>query len=188
MKTFCIIRKDLLNQEAGVPVGDKYYCNSSPIEYRWLDKVEQIFQVFVNGEWKRSSPIHFDFPDFIYPSDISDQDVEDYAQLNELNIETEQNFKDAREELFNERYREPITEPEETVDERNLLEALADIAYIAGAEKFYGGDSRADISNFITWAKEFHKLHQNTNWDEIDYIETITEFAMAKIVDAELNK
>jgi hypothetical protein len=64
----------------------------------------------------------------------------------------------------------------------NLLEALADIAYIAGNLKYYGGDSRGDIATFIELAKEFEKIHKKTEWgvDE-DYIDAITAFAERKL-------
>ena len=64
-----------------------------------------------------------------------------------------------------------------------LLEAVADIAYYAGQMKFYSGDSRDDISEYIRWAKEFEDFHSETNWDEhtIDYIWAIEEFTKNKI-------
>lgn len=64
-----------------------------------------------------------------------------------------------------------------------LLESVADIAHYAGQMKFYSGDSRADISEFIRWAKEFEDIHHTTNWDEhnVDYIWAIEEFTESKI-------
>ena len=62
-----------------------------------------------------------------------------------------------------------------------LLETVADIAYIAGQQKFYSGNSRADISEFIYWAHEFEKKNLKTNWDESDYILTIEEFTNEKM-------
>jgi hypothetical protein len=62
-----------------------------------------------------------------------------------------------------------------------LLETVADISFIAGQKKFYTGDSRADISNFIYWAKEFEKQNSKTDWDEVDYIISIENFATKKI-------
>ncbi|MBI2270450.1 MAG: hypothetical protein HYU69_08865 [Bacteroidetes bacterium] len=64
---------------------------------------------------------------------------------------------------------------------QKLLETVADIAYIAGQMKFYSGDSRADISNFIYWANEFEKKNLKTNWEEANYILAIQEFAKEKI-------
>ena len=57
-----------------------------------------------------------------------------------------------------------------------LLEALADISYLAGESKFFSGDSRADVSEFIWWAAEFEKANKQTNWDEQEYILAIQRF------------
>ena len=67
------------------------------------------------------------------------------------------------------------------MENQKLLETVADIAYIAGQQKFYTGDSRADISEFIYWASGFEKKNVHTDWDEIDYIIEIEEFTMMKI-------
>lgn len=64
---------------------------------------------------------------------------------------------------------------------QKLLETVADIAYIAGEMKFYSGDSRADVSELIYWASEFEKRNSKTNWDEVNYILAIQEFAKEKI-------
>ena len=68
-----------------------------------------------------------------------------------------------------------------------LCEDVADIAFIAGAAKYYSGDSREDIANFIAWAKEFEEQNNNIEWgvtSEDDYIDAIckfTEYKMEKI-------
>ncbi|MEQ8417552.1 MAG: hypothetical protein RIB71_23920 [Imperialibacter sp.] len=62
-----------------------------------------------------------------------------------------------------------------------LLEAVADIAYYAGAVKYTSGDSRLDASEFIYWAKEFENLNKKADWDQRYYILEIEEFAKAKI-------
>lgn len=67
------------------------------------------------------------------------------------------------------------------MDNRSLLETLADIAYTAGTEKYYHGDSREGISEFIEWALEFERIHKDTDWDSGDYIETVENFALAKM-------
>ena len=82
---------------------------------------------------------------------------------------------------------EIIQEP--TKDEKvySLCEAVADIAYIAGTEKYYSEDSRTDIANIIEWAKEFEKLNEGVEWgvnSDKDYIDAITEFAEKKLGDA----
>lgn len=68
----------------------------------------------------------------------------------------------------------------------SLCEAVADIAYIAGERNFSTGDSRADMAEFIFWAKEFEKRNEGVEWgvsegEEKDYIEAICEFANAKL-------
>jgi hypothetical protein len=70
---------------------------------------------------------------------------------------------------------------------RSFAESLADIAQMAGAKKFYSGDSREDIDLFITWAEEFEAIHANTNWEEIEYMDEIENFAMGKINDYNKN-
>lgn len=65
-----------------------------------------------------------------------------------------------------------------------LLETVADIAYQSAQLKFYSGDSRADVSEFIRWAIQFEKLNLNTDWNENDYILSIEKFTMEKVADA----
>jgi hypothetical protein len=64
---------------------------------------------------------------------------------------------------------------------RKLLETVADIAYIAGTKKYYSGDSRADINDFIYWATQFEKIHINTEWGNEDYIIAIENFTNEKL-------
>ena len=73
-------------------------------------------------------------------------------------------------------------------DNRDLLEALADIAYTAGTERYRVEDSRQVIGNLIEWALEFDALHQTTNWEEEDYLLTIDAFAYGKIRDLTARK
>ena len=68
-----------------------------------------------------------------------------------------------------------------TIEDNKLLEALADIAYLAGQKGFFSGDSRNDINEFITWAKEFEAVHEDTNWDEVDYLTSIEAFTNNKL-------
>ena len=66
----------------------------------------------------------------------------------------------------------------------SLCEAVADIAFITGENGYYSGDSRIDIDNFITWAKEFEAINEGVEWgvDEgKDYIQAIQLFAQHKI-------
>lgn len=69
----------------------------------------------------------------------------------------------------------------DTVEGNKLLEAVADIAYIAGQRGFFSGDSRQDIAEFIRWANEFETLNEETDWDENDYQEAIEAFADHKL-------
>ncbi len=67
-----------------------------------------------------------------------------------------------------------------------LLEAIADIAYFAGAAKYTSGDSRIDVSEFIFWAKQFEDINKEVDWDQRDYILEIEDFAKVKIKEASL--
>ena len=57
------IRKDLQQEELGVPVGEKYYHGSEPLPYRWIneEKDDEQFQVFFEGEWVEAYSIDFDY-------------------------------------------------------------------------------------------------------------------------------
>ena len=70
---------------------------------------------------------------------------------------------------------------------QKLYEAIADIAYQAGEQNFYTGDSRADVSEFIRWAEQFETENINTDWDSSDYILAIDAFATLKIREASEN-
>jgi hypothetical protein len=74
-----------------------------------------------------------------------------------------------------------ITLQHHTVEDFKLFEAIADIAFIAGQKGFFSGDSRTDINEFITWAQEFEDMHEDTNWDDIDYQESIEAFTGNKL-------
>lgn len=75
-----------------------------------------------------------------------------------------------------------------TEKEIKLFEAIADISYIAGYEKYYSGDSRIDIKDFIFWAQEFEAKHAETNWGEDNYMIMIEEYVMEKIRKQNLTK
>jgi len=73
-----------------------------------------------------------------------------------------------------------------TIEDNRLLEALADIAYLAGQKGFFSGNSRNDIAEFIVWANEFEEIHDETDWDEVDYMDTIEAFTLNKLrIDAQ---
>ena len=67
------------------------------------------------------------------------------------------------------------------MDNRKLLEAVADISYIAGCNQYYSGNSRIDISDYINWAKDFELLHKDNNWDFEDYMLALEKFANEKL-------
>lgn len=68
-----------------------------------------------------------------------------------------------------------------TVEDVKLFEAIADIAFMGGQKGFCSGDSRADIAEIISWAKEFEAMHEETDWDEVDYVTAIEAFAAHKL-------
>lgn len=68
-----------------------------------------------------------------------------------------------------------------TVEDVKLFEAIADIAFMAGQKGFFSGDSREDIAEFVKWAKEFEAIHEETNWDEVDYTHSIEAFTAHKL-------
>jgi hypothetical protein len=64
---------------------------------------------------------------------------------------------------------------------QKLFDAIADIAYAAGYNNHYSGNSRLDIAEYIHLAKQFKKIHKRTNWDEFIYMLEIEKFAEAKL-------
>ncbi|MGB4848382.1 MAG: hypothetical protein WBP41_10720 [Saprospiraceae bacterium] len=69
------------------------------------------------------------------------------------------------------------------MNNQKLLETVSDISYIAGENKYFSGNSRADVSTFIFWAKEFQKENLKTNWHEVDYISSIEAFTENKLIE-----
>ena len=68
------------------------------------------------------------------------------------------------------------------IELKNHTEVLVDIAYIAGEEGLYHEkDSRIVNQLIISWASEFARLHKDTDWHEVDYLEIIYSFATDKI-------
>lgn len=68
-----------------------------------------------------------------------------------------------------------------TIEDNKLFESIADIAFMAGQRGFCSGDSRSDVAEFIKWGKEFEDTHEDTDWDEQDYLETIEAFLNTKL-------
>ncbi|WP_455635186.1 hypothetical protein [Parabacteroides sp.] len=68
------------------------------------------------------------------------------------------------------------------VGSRKLLEAVADISYNAGVQHLCDNEnSREVVMNLIDWAREFEKIHAETDWDEKDYMIEIESFYNDKI-------
>lgn len=57
-----------------------------------------------------------------------------------------------------------------------FLEILTDIAYFSGHKGITTGDSRVDVQGIICRAEEFQNIHKSTDWNKVDYIETIDQF------------
>lgn len=67
-------------------------------------------------------------------------------------------------------------------DLHNYAEAIADIAYEAGGQGFRPtGNSRDTISSIIDWADEFTRRHQDTDWNEVEYLDRIWDFIQKKL-------
>lgn len=65
---------------------------------------------------------------------------------------------------------------------RDYAEAIADIAYEAGSQNFRPTEnSRDTIDTIIHWANEFTRQHQDTDWNEVEYLDTIYEFTEQKL-------
>lgn len=59
VRSIATVRKDLLEEQMGVPVGETHYSSSEPLPYRWTRKEE--FKVFHNNKWQDAESIDFDF-------------------------------------------------------------------------------------------------------------------------------
>jgi hypothetical protein len=69
---------------------------------------------------------------------------------------------------------------------QRLLETVADIAYLAGAKRFHSGDSREDVTYFISLAEQFETLrrvdaNEVETYNGKDYLTAIEEFAFEKL-------
>jgi len=75
-----------------------------------------------------------------------------------------------------------------TKDEDRLIEAIAEIAYIAGLNDYATEDSRTAIHNFVAWAAEFEThREEDAAGNEIyfgkDYMTAVEEFTLRKIAE-----
>lgn len=74
-------------------------------------------------------------------------------------------------------------------DKNRLLEAVADIAYMAGTKGYYSGDSRRDMATFIAWAQEFEAGRKedaegNEQYFGEEYMSAIETFTNRKLSES----
>lgn len=72
---------------------------------------------------------------------------------------------------------------QQLVEQRNelFLDALTDIAMHVGWEHVEFHDSKERSITIRSWAQEFADTHAATDWQVTDYIDTVDEFAAAKV-------
>jgi len=73
-------------------------------------------------------------------------------------------------------------------DDARLMQAIAEIAYIAGLNGYATEDSRTAIHNFVSWATEFetHRSEDaagNETYFGKDYMTAVEEFTLHKIAE-----
>lgn len=56
---FANVRKDIIEREESVPIGNDYYGEKEPLPYRWFN--DKIFQIFYKGNWQKAESIDWDF-------------------------------------------------------------------------------------------------------------------------------
>ena len=70
-----------------------------------------------------------------------------------------------------------------TYNHQSLLETLFQITYEMGFQKFYSGNTMADMATAIDIAKRFEQKHKDTDWDQEDWLSATSEF-----IEEEINK
>ena len=70
-----------------------------------------------------------------------------------------------------------------TYNHQSLLETLFQITYEMGFQKFYSGNTMADMATAIDIAKRFEQEHKDTDWDQEDWLSATSEF-----IEEEINK
>jgi hypothetical protein len=60
-------------------------------------------------------------------------------------------------------------------------ETLAEIAFSAGFHRLGANDSRKLFQEIVSWAHEFEKIHEDTDWDKEDFIIEVEAFAFKKM-------
>ena len=66
---------------------------------------------------------------------------------------------------------------------KSLLETLFQITYEMGFQKFYSGNTMADMATAINLAERFELEHKDTDWDQEDWLSATSEF-----IEEEINK
>lgn len=59
MKQRAVVRKDILEAELSIPIGDEYYFGNKIFRYKYNKKDE--FFVYYKGGWKSAYSTDFDF-------------------------------------------------------------------------------------------------------------------------------
>ena len=70
-----------------------------------------------------------------------------------------------------------------TYNPQSLLETLFQISYEMGFQKFYSGNTMADMMAAIEMAQRFEREHKDTDWDQEDWLSATSEF-----IEEEINK
>ena len=70
-----------------------------------------------------------------------------------------------------------------TYNPQPLLETLFQISYEMGFQKFYSGNTMADMATAINLAERFELEHKDTDWDQEDWLSATSEF-----IEEEINK
>ncbi len=68
-----------------------------------------------------------------------------------------------------------------TYNPQSLLETLFQITYEMGFQKFYSGNTMADMATAIEMAKRFEQEHKDTDWDQEDWLSATSEFIEEEI-------
>ena len=67
-----------------------------------------------------------------------------------------------------------------TTTSYGLCEAVSDLTSLFMAQDKLPANSRDTCSLIINWAEEFDRRHAETDWAEVEYLETINRFFSEK--------
>ena len=62
-----------------------------------------------------------------------------------------------------------------------MLETLFQITYEMGFQKFYSGNTMADMATAIEMAQRFEQEHKDTDWDNEDWLLAIDNYSRHSI-------